>query len=80
MSAMQWHPHMMLADSFFGRATNYASRYQQQFGKEPTYVAAGASATAYTLALAVQVCGCGWVGGSRGLGDCGSACGVCRSG
>ena len=54
LTASQWHPAMQTADGFFGTSAEYSAGYQQLIGQPAEYVAAGASATAYTLALAIS--------------------------
>jgi len=54
LSAGQWHPDMTFADEFFGTATQYTDDFQQAFGLSPSYVAAQASATSYSLAVAIR--------------------------
>eukprot|EP00983_Pelagomonas_calceolata_P127678 1161431-Pelagomonas_calceolata.AAC.1 len=54
LSAVQWHPSMGYADSFFGTSAEYASEFEALFGTEPSYLAAMASATVFSLAVAIK--------------------------
>lgn len=52
--AVQWHPTLRYADDYFGTAAEYAARYTTQFGIEPSSQAAGATAAALALQLAIE--------------------------
>lgn len=54
MTAIPWSPQMQYADSFFGSAATYAQKFQAAMGTPATPAAAGVSAAAYTLALAIS--------------------------
>eukprot|EP00200_Dunaliella_tertiolecta_P016487 CAMPEP_0202422664 /NCGR_PEP_ID=MMETSP1128-20130828/50977_1 /ASSEMBLY_ACC=CAM_ASM_000463 /TAXON_ID=3047 /ORGANISM="Dunaliella tertiolecta, Strain CCMP1320" /LENGTH=1250 /DNA_ID=CAMNT_0049030737 /DNA_START=172 /DNA_END=3923 /DNA_ORIENTATION=- len=54
LSAGQWHPTFPSADPLHGTASEYSAAFQQAYGQLPSYVAAGASATSFSLAKAVQ--------------------------
>ncbi|KAF5836476.1 periplasmic binding protein-like I [Dunaliella salina] len=54
LSAGQWHPAMTFADEFFGTTAEYRGVFEQAFNLTPSYVAAQASATSYSLAVAVR--------------------------
>uniref|UniRef100_A0A7S3VSS8 guanylate cyclase n=3 Tax=Dunaliella tertiolecta TaxID=3047 RepID=A0A7S3VSS8_DUNTE len=54
LSAVQWHPSMGYADSFFGTSAGYTSDFEAVFGTEPSYLAAMASATVFSLAVAIK--------------------------
>lgn len=56
LSAVQWHEAMkdIQEDPLFGTPGDYADKYRLFYGKDPTYVSAGASAVGYTLMLAIN--------------------------
>lgn len=54
LSAAQWHKEMRYQDPFFGTTMEYTEQYNALFGKDPTYIAAGASAVAMTLYIAIE--------------------------
>eukprot|EP00983_Pelagomonas_calceolata_P132231 1161847-Pelagomonas_calceolata.AAC.1 len=54
LTAGQWHPAMGYADAYFGTTADYNAEFEQAFGSQPSYVAAGATATSYSLAVAIQ--------------------------
>lgn len=53
----QWEREMTWEDEYFGTAEEYAQRYEEQFGHEPTYQAAESTATALTLQIAIEAAG-----------------------
>ncbi|KAF5843348.1 periplasmic binding protein-like I, partial [Dunaliella salina] len=54
LGAGQWHPAMGFADAYFGTTADYTTEFEQVFRSRPSYVAAGATATSYSLAVAIQ--------------------------
>ena len=50
----QWESTMNYADEYFGTAQDYAGRYEAEWGEPPTYQAAGATAAALALQLAIE--------------------------
>ena len=53
----QWESTMSHQDEYFGTASEYAERYQAKWGEPPTYQAAGATAAALVLQLAIEKAG-----------------------
>eukprot|EP00983_Pelagomonas_calceolata_P001672 55364-Pelagomonas_calceolata.AAC.4 len=54
LSATQWHPQAHFTDAYFGTAAQYSTEFEAAFGKQPSEVAAAATATAYSLAMALK--------------------------
>lgn len=55
LSAGQWHHELFFNDMLFGSAQDYKKRYQSLYnGSIPTYVAAGASASVYSVMSSIQ--------------------------
>lgn len=54
LSAAQWRKHMKYEDPLLGSTIEYAIRFQARFDTDPTCVAAGASAVASTLHIAIE--------------------------
>jgi branched-chain amino acid transport system substrate-binding protein len=57
LAPTQWESTMNYQDEYFGTAQDYAQRYQEKWGEPPTYQAAGATAAALTLQLAIEKAG-----------------------
>ncbi len=53
----QWESTMNYKGQYLGTASEYAQRYQEQWGEPPTYQAAGATAAALVLQLAIEKAG-----------------------
>ena len=53
----QWEREMTWEDEYFGTAEEYAARYEEAYGHEPTYQAAESTATALTLQIAIEQSG-----------------------
>lgn len=53
----QWEREMTWEDDYFGTAEEYAQRYEEEYGHEPTYQAAESTATALTLQIAIEAAG-----------------------
>ena len=53
----QWEREMTWEDEYFGTAEEYAARYEEAYGREPTYQAAESTATALTLQIAIEQSG-----------------------
>ena len=53
----QWEREMTWEDEYFGTAEEYAARYEEAYGHEPTYQAAESTATALTLHIAIEQAG-----------------------
>ena len=53
----QWEASMSYRGEHFGSASDYAARYQEMWGQAPTYQAAGATAAALALHLAIEAAG-----------------------
>jgi len=54
----QWESAMVMwQDQYFGTAADYAARYEEKFGLPPSYHAAGASAAALVLQIAIENAG-----------------------
>ncbi|MGK7871914.1 MAG: amino acid ABC transporter substrate-binding protein [Xenococcaceae cyanobacterium] len=56
-SPTQWESTMNYKDEYFGTAQEYAQRYQAKWGEPSTYQAAGATAAALALQLAIEKAG-----------------------
>ncbi|HYH11736.1 MAG TPA: amino acid ABC transporter substrate-binding protein [Thermomicrobiales bacterium] len=54
MAPTQWEPVVDFSDDFFGAAEDYAADYRAEFGEDPSYLAASASAAAQSLQMALQ--------------------------
>lgn len=55
LTAAFWHPEIRgLADSFFGKSCQYSEDFERTLGYVPNYLSAIASATTYSLILAIQ--------------------------
>lgn len=52
--ATQWQPSMEWEDPWFGTAADYAERYEEAYGIEPSYQAAESTAGALVLHLAIE--------------------------
>ncbi len=50
----QWESSMKHQGNYFGTAEEYAEKYQEKWGEPPTYQAAGASAAALALQMAID--------------------------
>lgn len=57
MAPTQWEPSVQFADDYFGSADAYAKTYEAEFGETPSYLAAGATAAALSLQMAVEAAG-----------------------
>ncbi|MDE2992474.1 MAG: ABC transporter substrate-binding protein, partial [Chloroflexota bacterium] len=53
----QWEASMSYRGEHFGSAADYAARYQDMWGEAPTYQAAGSTAAALALHLAIEAAG-----------------------
>ena len=53
----QWEASMSYHGEYFGSASDYAARYQDMWGEAPTYQAAGSTAAALALHLAIEAAG-----------------------
>ena len=53
----QWEREMTWEDEYFGTAEEYAQRYEDEYGHEPTYQAAESTAAALTLQIAIEAAG-----------------------
>ena len=53
----QWEASMSYRGAHFGSASDYAARYQDVWGQAPTYQAAGSTAAALALHLAIEAAG-----------------------
>ena len=53
----QWEASMSYRGAHFGTAADYAARYQEMWGQAPTYQAAGSTAAALALHLAIEAAG-----------------------
>lgn len=53
----QWESAMSWEDGWFGTSADYATRYQREHGMGPTYQAAGSTAAALALQLAIEEAG-----------------------
>lgn len=53
----QWEASMSYRGEHFGSAADYAARYQEMWGETPTYQAAGSTAAALALHLAIEAAG-----------------------
>jgi len=56
-SASQWTADMPYDDPYFGTASDYAERYVEAFGIQPSYEAAEATASALALQLGIEAAG-----------------------
>lgn len=56
-SATQWTSDMPYTDEYFGSATDYAGRYEENYGIPPSYEAAEATASALALQLGIESAG-----------------------
>ena len=52
--ATQWQPSMEWEDPWFGSAADYAERYEEAYGAQPSYQAAESTAGALVLHLAIE--------------------------
>lgn len=57
MAPTQWEPSVQFSDDYFGTAADYAKAYEDEFGESPSYLAAGATAAALSLQMAVEAAG-----------------------
>jgi branched-chain amino acid transport system substrate-binding protein len=53
----QWEREMTWEDEYFGTAEEYAQRYEEEYGHEPTYQAAESTAAALVLQIAIESAG-----------------------
>ena len=53
----QWEPSMSYEGAYFGSASDYAERYEAEFGSLPPYQSASATAAALALHLSVEAAG-----------------------
>ena len=57
MSPTQWESSMTYEGDYFGSASDYAERYETEWGTPPAYQAASATAAALALHLAIEAAG-----------------------
>ena len=57
MSPTQWESSMTYEGDYFGSASDYAARYETEWGSAPAYQAASATAAALALHLAIEAAG-----------------------
>ena len=57
MSPTQWESSMTYEGDYFGSASDYAERYETEWGSAPAYQAASATAAALALHLAIESAG-----------------------
>lgn len=57
MSPTQWESSMTYEGDYFGSASDYAGRYETEWGSPPAYQAASATAAALALHLAIESAG-----------------------
>ena len=57
MSPTQWESSMTYEGDYFGSASDYAERYETEWGSAPAYQAASATAAALALHLAIEAAG-----------------------
>ena len=57
MSPTQWESSMTYEGDYFGSASDYAGRYEAEWGSAPAYQAASATAAALALHLAIESAG-----------------------
>lgn len=57
MSPTQWESSMTYEGDYFGSASDYAERYETEWGAAPAYQAASATAAALALHLAIEAAG-----------------------
>jgi branched-chain amino acid transport system substrate-binding protein len=57
MAPTQWEPSVQFSDDYFGSAADYAKAYEEEFDETPSYLAAGATAAALSLQMAVETAG-----------------------
>ena len=57
MSPTQWESSMTYEGDYFGSASDYAERYEMEWGAPPAYQAASATAAALALHLAIESAG-----------------------
>jgi branched-chain amino acid transport system substrate-binding protein len=57
LSSSQWVPEVKGSDAFFGTATDYRNGFRAQFGQDPEYHNAEATAACLAMVLAVRNAG-----------------------
>ncbi|MDH3540967.1 MAG: amino acid ABC transporter substrate-binding protein [Acidimicrobiia bacterium] len=53
----QWEASMSWSDEWFGTAAEFAARYEEKWGEQPSYQAAESTATGLALHLAIELAG-----------------------
>jgi len=91
LTAGQWHTNNAYTDAYFTSSPVYSTAFEAAFEHQPSYVAAGASAASYSLAVAIQEAfkDCSFLDPSLSTEDllfnasliqCTDAAGVCAAG